>query len=248
VASNVISSSLVMWFLFHEEPLIRLSLSRLRLHAAELREIFSIGAPAGLQGMMFSLSNVAIQTAINSLGENVIAASAAAFNVEIFVYYITNGFGQACTTFVGQNYGAHDLGRCKKVMWVTMAIDMVVTMSVALGILSIGEFALSLFNTDAAIIEIGMVRLRYLLCAQFLSVILEVLPGALRGFEYSLVPAILTFVGVCGTRITWIYTVFPKKPEFATIMVIYPISWAVTAVAIIICYVVFLRRLEKRIQ
>ena len=232
VISNVISSSLLLRRLVKTDSIIQVDLKKLRIHKECLKRVLQIGLPSGIQNAVFSLSNIVIQSAINSLGTTVIAASSAAFNIEIIAYYVLNSFSQACTTFVGQNYGAGNLKRCRKVLKLCLIEDFIASASTILLVLIFGRFLLSLFTNQPEVIDIGYTRLVLVFSAYTFSMLYENMSGYLRGFGISLLPAILTTIGVCGTRITWIYTIFPKSPTFETIMIAYPVSLSITAVLI----------------
>ena len=180
--------------------------------------------------MVFSLSNLVIQAAINSLGAEVMAASAAAFIIEINIYVFLIAFGQAITTFVSQNYGAGNLLRCREVTRVGMKVGMLFIVCLSGAACLLSDELLSLFNEAASVIEIGRIRVWYIVGFYFVCVFIEGLSGAMRGYGYSLPPALLMLGTVCGVRIVWIYTVFAAEPDFKTIMMCYPISWSVTAV------------------
>lgn len=229
VISNTISSLLLYWKLRHTQMDIHVEPRALRIDFPILKQILRIGLPAGIQSAVFSISNIVIQSAINSLGTVVMAASSAAFNIEIITYYILNSFSQACTTFVGQNFGAGQLRRCRKTLMLSLIEGSAILISAVTLILFVGKTLLSFFNNDPEVISIGYIRLMLVMTAHFFSLIYEVLSGYLRGFGISLVPAVLTMLGVCGIRITWIQLVFPQNPSFQTIMTVYPISLASTA-------------------
>ena len=170
--------------------------------------------------------------AINSLGTVVIAASSAAFNIEIFAYDVLNSFSQACTTFTGQNYGAGNIKRCKKTL-ILCVIEDAIASALAIGlILVFGKSLLAIFNNDPQVIEIGYTRLVMIFSAYTFSMLYENMSGYLRGFGISLLPAILTTIGVCGVRIIWISFVFPLRKTFSTIILAYPLSLSITAVLI----------------
>lgn len=245
VISNLVSSGMLFIMLRRRKDIIRVQPKKIRIHKDVLRSIIRIGLPAGLQSMVFSISNLCIQSAINSLGADVMAASSAAFNIEILAYYLVNSFGQACTTFVGQNYGARNIPRCRKVTRVSLAIDVGLTTVVSFLILGFGRPLLGIFNGDPAIASFGIIRLRYILAAEAVNAVMEILSGAMRGYGYSLMPALITFVGVCGIRITWVYTIFRMSPDFNTLMMVYPLSWIATAIALVVLYVLFMRRFRE---
>ncbi len=239
VISNVLSSAILFVRLIRSDKYIRVSRRQLRVDWPTFGRIIKIGLPAGVQSAVFSISNIVIQSAINSLGKVVMAASSAAFNLEIIAYYVLNSFSQACTTFVGQNYGAGQIKRCRKTLVLCLIEDAVFSgLAIAL-VLCSGKFLLSLFNNNPEVIEIGYSRLMFIFTAYFFSMLYEVISGYLRGFGISLVPAILTTLGVCGVRITWIQTVFRQSPNFKTIMIAYPISLAATAVMMIAALLVY---------
>lgn len=180
-----------------------------------------------------------IQSAINSLGTVVIAASSAAYNIEILVYYVFNSFSQACTTFVGQNYGAGQLKRCKHTLFLCLIEDSIASVAAILLILCSGKFLLSLFNGDPHVISIGYSRLLIIFTAYIFSMLYEVMSGYLRGFGISFVPAVLTTLGVCGIRIAWVYMIFPKYRTFHTLLLAYPASLSLTALLILAALLIY---------
>ena len=222
VLANLISSGLLLVMLMRSQSAIRVQWSGFSYQPRVIGTILRIGAPAGLQGMVFSLSNLCIQSAINSLGADVIAASAAAFNVEIFAYFVLNSFGQACTTFVGQNRGAGNLERCRKATRICMGQDMIFTAVISALILLSGHALLRIFNTDPEVVRLGYTRILILISAELVNVVIEILSGAMRGHGQSLIPAVVSLAGICGVRIIWVYTVFPFSRTFNTIMAAYP--------------------------
>ncbi len=238
VISNVVSSVVLLFRLVKSNQVIHVDLKKLCIDWSVLWRILKIGIPAGVQGAVFSFSNIVVQSAINVLGKVTMAASSAAFNVEILAYYILNSFGQACTTFVGQNYGAAQTARCRKAFKLCL-IESVIATAIAVGIaLASGKFLISLFNSDPEVIRLGFVRLKYIFMSYIFSTIYEGMSGYMRGFGISLTPALLTILGVCGTRIIWIYTVFPQSQTFETIMQVYPISLAINMVLIFAALVI----------
>lgn len=245
VLSNVVSSGLLLMFLMRSQSSIRVRWKDFRFEAKVILSILRIGVPAGLQGMVFSLSNLIIQSAINSLGSDVIAASAAAFNVEIFVFYVVNSFGQACTTFVGQNRGAGDLERCRKTTRICLIQESIFTLAVSALILLFGHSLLKIFNTDPEVVRIGYIRIVYLMSAEVFNGLIEIFSGAMRGHGQSLIPALLSLFGICGTRITWVYTVFSRYHEFRVIMMAYPLSWIITGAVMTAAYLIMMRSLKE---
>ncbi len=233
VLSNLISSTILFAALMKTELAIRINPRKMRIHGAVLGQILKIGIPAGIQGMIFSFANLIIQSAVNSLGTTVMAASSAAFNLEVFSYYIMSSFGQACTTFVGQNYGAGKGERCRKVLKLCLMQSFISTTASSILILLFSSPLLALFNTDPDVIASGRIRLEYIFFAYLFSFAQEGLSGYLRGFGVSFIPAACAVVGICGVRLTWIFTVFRRSPSFTTVMQVYPLSLGITAAVIL---------------
>lgn len=238
VISNLISSMILLIKLLRTDQLIHLDIHELRFDNNVFKKIMRIGLPSGIQSAVFAVANIVIQSAINSLGTVVIAASSAAFNLEIFAYYVMNGFSQACTTFTGQNYGARQLKRCRKVLFLCIIEAAIATASSIALVLFFGKSLLAIFNDDPQVINIGYIRLMTVFFAYTFSMLYENMSGYLRGFGISLLPAILTVIGVCGVRLLWIFTVFPAHRTFRTIMLVYPVSLATTAVLIFIALMI----------
>lgn len=232
VISNVVSSVILFVKLRRTELDIRLDPKKLRIDLPILRRILAIGLPAGVQSSLFSVSNIVIQSAINSLGTVVMAASSAAFNIEILTFDIIDAFSQACTTFVGQNYGAGKIDRCKKTLRLCMLEGLAALVLAIAILLFFGKPLLSIFNNDPKVVETGYIRLMYVMFSHIFNLLYNVMSGYLRGFSISLAPAILTMLGVCGMRIAWIHYVFPLSPTFKTIMIAYPVSLGITALMI----------------
>lgn len=239
VIANAISSFVLFRKLMKTDAVIRLEVKKLKFDIPVFSRIMKIGLPAGIQSAVFSVANIVIQSAINSLGTVVMAASSAAFNLEILAYYILNSFSQACTTFVGQNYGAGQIKRCKRTLILCLIEDAIASGFAILIVLLAGRFLLSLFDKTPEVIDVGFVRLKMIFSAYVFSMLYEVMSGYLRGFGISLVPAILTTIGVCGTRIFWIYVIFPAHRNFETIMTAYPVSLSITALLIFISLMVY---------
>ena len=239
VIANVVSAGILYVKLVKSDKYIKVEFKKLRIDGKVFAKIMQIGLPAGIQSAVFAVANIVIQGAINSLGTTVIAASSAAFNIEIIAYNVMNSFSQACTTFVGQNFGANKIDRCKKTLFLCLIEDAIASGTAILIVLITGKFLLSIFNNNPEVIEIGYTRLVIIFIAYIFSMLYEVMSGYLRGFGFSLVPAILTTVGVCVLRIIWINTVFPASRTFETIMTAYPVSLATTAVLIFIALIIY---------
>lgn len=236
VISNMVSSGIVLYILLHEQDPIRVELKQLSIVPKELKKILVIGIPAGLQGMMFSIANVCIQSAINSFGSNAIAGSAAALNFEFFAYFIVNAFAQTTVTFTSQNYGAGEVGRCKKIFRLNMVFSLIFCgMLSAVFVLGRGFF-LRLYTTDEAVLVFATQRLLIATTLEFLTSTYEISAGAMRGLGHSLLPAIITCVGSCLLRLVWIATACRLVHDFSLLMIIYPISWVITGTAMLTAY------------
>lgn len=245
VLANLISASILFWVLTHSDKPISIKRHKVEVDTQLLKRIISIGLPAGIQSAMFSVSNICVQSSINELGATIMAASAAAFNIEIFMYYIINAFGQACTTFTGHNNGAGNYERCRAIFRRCCVLSMVATILFVAGILLAGKPLLSLFNTEEMVIHYGLIRLFFILLPEPINVGMEIFSGALRGYGCSAPPALMSVVGICGFRILWVYTVFPRYKTFIALLWCYPLSWAITTLLLGITYVVYLKKLNK---
>ena len=238
VISNFISVVILFIGLIKTDTAVRVDIHKMGIDKMVLSKILRIGVPSGVQSMTFSAANLVVQSAINSLGNIVMAGSAAALNIEIFAYYMLNSFGQACTTFVGQNNGAKKPERCRKTLVLCLVEDTLLTFTEIAVILFFGKNLLWIFNKDPEVIASGYTRLIYMFSAYIFSLISEVMSGYMRGYGLSAFPALISLVGICGTRILWIAKVFRASPTFENIMIVYPISLGLTAFAVCICVLV----------
>ena len=234
VISNLISSIILLICLKKSATAARFDRKHLHIDAPVLKRILKIGVPACIQGCVFSSANIIIQSAINSLGTVVAAASSAAFNIEIFSYYVLNSFGQACTTFTGQNYGAWKIDRCRRSLKLCLLEGIIVEGLMVTLLLLFGKNMIAVFTPNPELIEIGYVRVLFITTAHLFSLFYDVMSGYMRGFGISLSPAIVTMCCICGIRFIWIYTIFEYFHSFTSIMAVYPVSLGVNAVAIFI--------------
>ena len=236
--AQAVSAVLVTRSLMLMDGPTRLQLNRLSIKPHIMRMIIQIGLPAGIQSCMFSLSNVVIQSSVNSFGSIVIAGNAAGMNVGNFVYQAMNTFQQAVTCFAGQNIGARKPRRVLTSMYVSLFWAF--SFGVVFGVLScvFGAQLLSLYSTDPAVIQVGLNRM-YIVCGPyFLCGIMDVMTGVLRGVGYSLLPMIVSLMGACVFRIFWVMTVFAANRTMDCLMVSYPVSWALTFLVLVGIFVV----------
>ena len=232
VLANAVSALILLRLLLKTDSIIKLEWNKLHLDMPTLKEIVSIGLPAGIQGAVFSLANVVIQGAINSLGTEVIAASSASLILEMVAFSIFSSFTQACTTFVGQNYGARQMARCRVILRLCLLEDVICTGFCMLIVFLFGDRLIALINDDSEVIRLGYIRASIVFCAYIFSLSYDVMSGYLRGFGISFLPSLLTILGVCGVRFLWVAFVFPVYHDFRTLMYVYPVSMGVTAVLI----------------
>lgn len=245
IIADTVSAVLVTWFLIRSNDIIKLNLKELTLKKEYMKKVVQIGAPAGLQGAVFSVSNVCIQAGINSFGTAAIAGSAAALNFEYFTYFTTNAFGQAAVTFVSQNYGARQFERCKKALRLSLLSGMIVTAVMSV-VFVVGRTPfVSIYTNDPAAIRYGIIRMAIVELFEFMVCFYEIPGGALRGIGHSLLPAMLTVFGSCGLRIVWIYTVFRKFHTFPVLMSVYLVTWIVTSILVLGAYIIVTKKVYR---
>ena len=230
VLSNLVSTVMMVTVLIRRGLLEKPEALSGLIDRAILKRVLKIGLPAGLQGMLFSFANICIQSAVNSLGSGVMAASSAAGNIEIISYYLLTSFGQACTTFVGQNYGARKPERCRRAMKLCLLQGLSLTACMVLLLITGASLLVSIFNTDPEIIRLGVTRIRYVVGAHLFSVVIEVLSGYMRGYGQSLLPALVSLFGICVLRLIWVYGLFYRMPSFGLLLLVYPVSLCVTMI------------------
>lgn len=236
VLSFAVNAGILFVLLCRTPQPIRLQRHKMRLNGTELRKILHIGLPAGIQGMVFAMSNVVIQSSINSLGTAAMAAAAASVIIEFNIYCFVNGFSQATTTFVGQNYGARKLSRCFTTTKAAFWVEGLFLLCITAPILFFGKHVIGFFNPDPEVIQLGVLRLWWVADMLYLNGAMDILSGALRGYGYSLPPAIVALVGICGVRLVWIYTVFAAHRDYLTLILAYPISWIIATAVLAVVY------------
>lgn len=216
----------------------------------QLLAIVQVGLPAGLQGSLFSISNVLIQSSVNSFGSIAMAGNSAASSLEGFVYTAMNSIYQADLTFASQNLGAGKIDRVKRVMWVCLGTVTVIGLSMGFLFYYFGSTLLSVYNGDPDVVAYGMLRMSIIMPTYFLCGIMDTMVGQLRGIGCSVVPMVMSLAGACLFRIIWILTVFsqPAYHSLQTLYVSYPISWALTFLAHFICWQVVSRRVFARLR
>ncbi len=249
VIAQAISAVLVIIALMRRTDSCRLVLTKMRFYSKQLKKIVAIGLPAGIQGSLFSISNVIIQSSVNSFGDIVMSGNAAAGNIEGFVYVCLNAFHQTAVNFTGQNAGARKYNRVYRTLWICLGSVTVVGLAAGCTAFFFGEQLLSVYITDSTkAIGYGITRLTYICLPYFLCGLMDVTTGALRGMGASLVPMIISVLGVCGVRIVWIYTVF-QIPAYHTpecLYLSYLVSWIATFLTQLVAYLIIFRRNRRR--
>lgn len=245
VTANGVSAGMILYFLTHEEDMIRLHLNKLFFKGEYLKAVGKIGAPAGIQGMVFSLSNVCIQTAINGFGSDAAAGSATALNFEMFAYYLVSAFAQATVTFTSQNYGAGQVGRCKKVFRQSLFSGICFSGLLCAVFMVWSDFFVRIYTVEEAVIPYALARMAHVLVFLWMTNTYEISGSALRGMGHSLLPAMLTLLGSCGFRILWICTVVRKYNSYDILMNVYPVSWVITGGAVMTAYLIIRRKVFR---
>lgn len=247
VISQFLSAVLVIVILLTEKDEFHLNIKKLSLDPAILRNIVKIGLPAGFQGIVFSFSNVIIQSSINTFGPIMIAGNAAAINLEGFIYTSMNGFSQGSLTFCSQNYGAKKFDRIKKVVVISQISIIVIGGILSFLFLLFGKQLLGLYTTSDEVIQAGMVRCWIIFTTYFLCGMMDGMANSIRGIGHSLMPVISSLTGACLFRIIWLFTVFliPQFHQPVTIFISYPISWILTFVANLIFYRKYIKQMCK---
>lgn len=246
IVSQYISAIMIVFVLLKMKNSCQLHPSKIRLHKEELKRILLLGIPAGIQNSLFSISNVVIQTTINSFGAVAIAGNTAASNIDALVYTCTNAVSQTAMTFSSQNYGAEKYENFNKIYFRCVALTMAIGCSMgALGVI-FKEALIGIFSTDPAVIEVGALRLTMILPTYFLCSLMDVGAGQLRGMGKSFLPMIVSLLGACGLRILWIFAFYPHNPTLEFLYWAYPISWGITFVVLFVCYFIVRRQIIKK--
>ena len=248
VVSQILSATQVLVFLTKQNNCCRLNFRALRIYPDRLKSIVRIGLPAGLQSSLFSISNVILQSSVNSLGTAVMEANTAVGNLEGFLYIAQNSFYHAALTFVGQNVGAKQYHRIKKITLLCVFMAFAVGFSIGMLLITFHEPLISIYTSvedPSEMIELGFSRMKLTSATYFTCGIMEVLTGVLRGMGSSVTPMLMTVFGVCGIRILWAYTIFPLDRSLTTLFAAYPVSWIFTTlmlgVALIFVYKKFMK-------
>lgn len=234
--ANIVSASIIVRLLLKEREPYRLHLNKMKIHISELGRMLRIGVPAGVQGMIFSISNVVVQSSINSYGADAIAGSAAALNFEYYCYFLIQGFNGAAISFIAQNYGAGKLDRVRRIFWICMASSVAFCAAFNWLFAWQDNFFLNFFSSVPSVHHYGSIRMHMVLALQFIASSYEIAGSSLRGMGKSITPAVLTIFGTCLLRIAWVYLVCPRWEGYDVLMMVYPVSWALTGTLVLVAY------------
>ena len=246
IISQAVSAILVLLCLMRSESDYRVELNKLRIVKDKMLKMIQIGLPAGMQGALFSVSNVLIQSSVNSFGSIAMAGNTAAQNLEGFVYTAMNALHQTCISFTGQNYGAKQYKRMGKILLICQGCVIVVGVLMGTGVYLAGGTLLKLSSPDPEVIQYGMLRLSYICTTYALCGMMDVMVGSLRGMGYSIMPMLVSLTGACLFRIVWIMTIFKAHHSLEILYVSYPISWGLTFAAHLLCFLVVYGRIRRQ--
>lgn len=246
VISQAISAVLVIRCLLKTDSVYKLELKGIKISMDKLGKMFKIGLPAGVQGALFSISNVLIQSSVNSFGSVAMAGNTAGSNIEGFVYTSMNAFYQSAISFCGQNYGAKEYKRVGKALFICEVLVILVGLLLGNGAYLAGGTLLKLYSSDPEVISYGILRMRYISVIYFLCGMMDVMVGGLRGIGYSIMPMLVSLTGACLFRIVWIYTVFQEVRTLPCLYISYPISWILTFSVHLICFLIVYKKLFRK--
>ena len=243
VISEHVSALLVLKSLMEAPGALKLNLKELRIHPKKLKRIVKIGLPAGMQGAIFSISNVLIQSSVNSFGSIAMAGNTASANIEGFVYTAMNAVYQTNPSFTSQNLGGRKYSRINRIMYICLAVVTVVGITLGITAVLAGDLLLGIYSSDAQVLRYGMLRLEIICGTYFLCGIMDCMVGSLRGLGYSVIPMFVSLTGACGFRVLWVFTVFAAYRSLDVLYLSYPVSWAITAIAHMITF----RKIRRKI-
>lgn len=246
VISQAISAVLVIRCLLKTDSVYKLELKGIKISMDKFGKMFKIGLPAGVQGALFSISNVLIQSSVNSFGSVAMAGNTAGSNIEGFVYTSMNAFYQSAISFCGQNYGAKEYKRVGKALFICEVLVILVGLLLGNGAYLAGGTLLKLYSSDPEVISYGILRMRYISVIYFLCGMMDVMVGGLRGIGYSIMPMLVSLTGACLFRIVWIYTVFQEVRTLPCLYISYPISWILTFSVHLICFLIVYKKLFRK--
>lgn len=245
VISQCLSAGLIVRSLMKQQGACHLELHNLRIHKDKMLKMIEIGLPAGIQGAIFSISNVLIQSSINSFGSIAMAGNTAASNIESFIYISMNSIYQTALSFTSQNFGAKKYHRINRILAICLTLVTLIGIVLGWTTLHFGTHLLGIYSSDSEVIRFGLMRMSIICTTYFLCGVMDVIVGLLRGLGYSILPMFVSLIGACGLRILWIFTIFSWHRSLQTLYISYPITWVITFIAHLICYFIVYK---KKIQ
>lgn len=245
VISEHVSAFLVVRSLMEAQGAMKLELAKLKITPKKLKNIVKVGLPAGMQGAIFSISNVLIQSSVNSFGSIAMAGNTASANIEGFVYTAMNAVYQTNLSFTSQNLGGRKYSRLNRVLYICMGVVIAVGVILGFSAVGVGKHLLGIYSSNPEVLEFGMRRLRIICGTYFLCGVMDCMVGSLRGMGYSIIPMFVSLTGACGLRVVWIFTIFAMHRSLSILYLSYPVSWAVTAIAHMVTYRKIRRRFPK---
>ena len=247
IISQAVSAVLIVRCLIQSEGCFRLYPEKLKISWDKLLRIARIGLPAGIQGSLFSVSNVLIQSSVNSFGSVAMAGNTAASNIEGFVYTAMNAVHQTAVSFTGQNLGGKRFDRISKILAQCLMLVTIIGLVMGNAVVLFGEPLLGLYSSDTEVITYGQKRLLYICTIYCMCGIMDVLVGSIRGLGYAIMPMIVSLLGACAFRVVWIYTIFSWNRTLETLYISYPVSWTLTALVHLICYIIVKKKLINKL-
>ncbi len=246
VISECVSAGLIIRSLMKENGAMKLHLTKLRIVSGKLTQIVRVGLPAGMQGAIFSISNVLIQSSVNSFGSIAMAGNTASSNIEGFVYTAMNAVYQTNLSFTSQNLGGRKYSRINKIMYICLGVVTAVGLILGLTAVAAGDGLLHIYSSDPEVLRYGMLRLEIICTTYFLCGIMDCMVGSLRGLGYSIIPMFVSLTGACGFRVLWVFTVFAAYRSLDVLYLSYPVSWAITAIAHMVTFHKIRRKIPKQ--
>ena len=246
VIAQCVSTSLIIRCLMQSESCFQLCFEKLHMNWEKFRKIAAIGLPAGIQGSLFSISNVLIQSSVNSFGSIAMAGNTAGSNIEGFVYTAMNSVHQTAVSFTGQNLGGRRYDRINKILIECLVFVTVIGLVMGNGAVLLGQQILGLYSPDPQVISYGIQRMEIICAFYCMCGIMDVLVGCIRGLGYAVMPMIVSLLGACAFRVVWIYTVFQWDRTLRTLYISYPVSWTLTAFAHLICFIIVRNKLKEK--
>ncbi len=248
IFAQYVSAFLVLNCLVRSETVYKLTIKKIKIDKSTLVDIMKIGIPAGIQGTLFTFSNVLIQSSINSFGSTVVAGSTAAANLEGFVFVSLNAFHHTAVTFISQNFGGKKYERLSRIAILCVSSAVTVSLVLGIGLYLLSTPLLGIYNNDPEVIAVGANRMLFICVPYFICGIMDVMIGVLRGMGYSILTLVTSVIGVCGVRMVWIFTVFESTQSLDILFLSYPVTWSVTTLVVLTQYFVVKKQLNNKIN